>query len=395
MTTERVAGAGLHSEPSRSPSGGARHIPVLLTEVLAVLTPKDGDTFIDGTFGAGGYATALLDAADCRVLGLDRDSSALAAGSGLVEHYAGRLIIQEARFGALEAAWMERFMASRPPPAPAPSSGASRHLLPTGEGSSVSPPFPSPVGRRWREPPDEGAGAGFDVSHPPSGIVLDIGVSSMQLDEADRGFSFMRDGPLDMRMSASGPLAGASAADLVATLDADPLADILYTYGDEKRSRAIARAIIAARSEAPITTTFRLAQIVERVLGRARDDKKHPATRTFQALRIAVNDELGELERALVAAERLLGPGGKLAVVTFHSLEDRIVKNFFRERTGNTPRGSRFQPDLAAPPAPSFQFINPKPISPSEAEVLTNPRARSAQLRAVQRTAAPAWMDRA
>lgn len=333
MTTVRRA-----SQPSsldlHIASGGTRHIPVLLTEVLAVLTPKDGDTFLDGTFGAGGYASALLNAASSSVLGLDRDPTALAAAAPLIEAFAGRLTVREACFGDMAAAWVAH--------APAKS---------------------------------------------PTGIVLDIGVSSMQIDTAERGFSFMQDGPLDMRMGGD----GASAADLLATLSADAIADILYQYGDERRSRAIARIIVASRLTAPLRTTRELTRLIEKVLGPPRQAEKHPATRTFQALRIAVNDELGELRRGLAAAEALLSDGGKLAVVTFHSLEDRIVKEFFRDRTGNAPRGSRYLPSAGDQRAPSFRFVNPKPLSPGADEVLTNPRARSARLRWAVRTAAAAW----
>jgi 16S rRNA (cytosine1402-N4)-methyltransferase len=220
------------------------------------------------------------------------------------------------------------------------------------------------------------------------GVVLDIGVSSMQLDDAARGFSFMRDGPLDMRMSQDGP----SAADVVNTMDEEDLANVLYELGEERRSRAIARTIAKARGDAPITTTKQLADIVERVLGRARGDEKHPATRTFQALRIYVNDELGELERGLAAAERLLKPGGRLLVVTFHSLEDRIVKRFLQERSGKVDGGSRHLPGPAAPAAPpSFRIVNTRGFTPNKEETDANPRARSARLRVGIRTEALAW----
>jgi 16S rRNA (cytosine1402-N4)-methyltransferase len=223
------------------------------------------------------------------------------------------------------------------------------------------------------------------------GVVLDIGVSSMQLDDPDRGFSFLRDGPLDMRMSQSGP----SAADVVNTADEEDLANSLYELGEERRSRAIARTIVKARGDAPITTTKQLADIVERVLGRARGDEKHSATRTFQALRIHVNDELGELQRALDAAERLLKPGGRLLVVTFHSLEDRIVKHFLQERSGKTAGGSRYLPEPNAPTrAPSFRIVNTRGFTPNEKETDANPRARSARLRVGIRTDAPAWHAR-
>jgi 16S rRNA (cytosine1402-N4)-methyltransferase len=229
------------------------------------------------------------------------------------------------------------------------------------------------------------ASAGAERVH---GVVLDIGVSSMQLDDPARGFSFLRDGPLDMRMSQNGP----SAADVVNHMDEEDLANILFNLGEERRSRAIARAIVKARTEAPITTTKALAGIVERVLGRARGDEKHPATRTFQALRIHVNDELGELERALEAAERLLAPGGRLLVVTFHSLEDRIVKHFLQERSGKTAGGSRYLPAPSGPAsAPSFRIVNTRGFTPNKEETDANPRARSARLRVGLRTEAPAW----
>jgi 16S rRNA (cytosine1402-N4)-methyltransferase len=232
------------------------------------------------------------------------------------------------------------------------------------------------------------ASAGF--AHV-DGVVLDIGVSSMQLDEPARGFSFLRDGPLDMRMSQDGP----SAADVVNTADEEDLANILYEFGEERRSRAIARTLVKARADAPITTTKALADIVERVLGWARGDEKHPATRTFQALRIYVNDELGELQRALAAAERLLKPGGRLLVVSFHSLEDRIVKHFLQERSGKVEGGSRYLPAPKSPDhAPSFRIVNTRGFTPNKKETDANPRARSARLRVGVRTDAPAWHAR-
>jgi 16S rRNA (cytosine1402-N4)-methyltransferase len=333
MTTEDAANGGI-----RSVRGGARHIPVLISPVLKALAPKDGETFIDGTFGAGGYSRAILEAAGASVLGLDRDATAIAGAGPLLVEFPDRLKVVQTTFGAMAAAWAETY------------------------GTRVP---------------------------NPDGIVLDVGVSSMQLDQPERGFSFMNEGPLDMRMDAREGVA--SAADLVNRLAPEQLANILYVYGDEKRSRAIARTIEADRARGPIVSTGQLARLVERVLGRSKDQHRHPATRTFQALRIAVNDELGELARALAAAEALLGEGGRLAVVSFHSLEDRIVKEFLKERTGLTPRGSRFQPELAAAAAPSFRFVNQKPISPDDEEVLTNPRARSAKLRWAVRTDTPAW----
>lgn len=309
------------------------HIPVLLAEVLEELQPAAGETYIDGTFGAGGYSRAILEAADCRVVAIERDPTSFAAGQSLVAEFGGRLSLVPTTFGAMEE--------------------AAREL-------------------------------GLAQVH---GVVLDIGVSSMQLDDPERGFSFLRDGPLDMRMSRDGP----SAADVVNTADETDLADILYEFGEERRSRAIARAIVKARGEAPITTTRQLAALVERVLGRARGDEKHPATRTFQALRIHVNDELGELSAALAAAERLLAPGGRLLVVTFHSLEDRIVKRFLQERSGKTDGGSRYLPGPVAGPAASFRIVNTRGRTPNKEETDVNPRARSARLRVGLRTEAPAW----
>jgi 16S rRNA (cytosine1402-N4)-methyltransferase len=293
-----------------------------------------GETYIDGTFGAGGYTRAILEAAPCRVIAIERDPTAFANGQALVAEFGGRLSLVPETFSNMEEA--------------AASAGAER----------------------------------------VHGVVLDIGVSSMQLDDPARGFSFLRDGPLDMRMSQNGP----SAADVVNHMDEEDLANILFNLGEERRSRAIARAIVKARTEAPITTTKALAGIVERVLGRARGDEKHPATRTFQALRIHVNDELGELERALEAAERLLVTGGRLLVVTFHSLEDRIVKHFLQERSGKTAGGSRYLPAPSGPAsAPSFRIVNTRGFTPNKEETDANPRARSARLRVGLRTEAPAW----
>lgn len=310
------------------------HIPVLISEVLEQLKPAAGETYIDGTFGAGGYSRAILEAAPCHVIAIERDPTAFADGQALVAEFGGRLILVPTTFSDMEQA---------------------------------------------------AAGAGSPLV---DGVVLDIGVSSMQLDDPARGFSFLRDGPLDMRMSQDGP----SAADVVNETDEEALADILYTFGEERRSRAIARAVVKVRADAPITTTKGLADIVERVLGRARGDEKHPATRTFQALRIYVNDELAELERGLRAAERLLKPGGRLLVVTFHSLEDRIVKRFLQERSGKAPGSSRHLPGPGtATPLPSFRIVNTRGFTPNEKETDRNPRARSARLRVGIRTDAPAW----
>jgi 16S rRNA (cytosine1402-N4)-methyltransferase len=320
---------GRDVEPPDVAGGLARHIPVLVRTVLEHLALRDGGIYIDGTFGAGGYARAILAAADCRVLGLDRDQSAVANAFGLVDASGGRLTVAESRFSAL----------------------------------------------------DEAAGS-FAIT-AADGVVLDLGVSSMQLDTAERGFSFRLDGPLDMRMEAQGP----SAADVVAAAAERTLADIIFTLGEERHSRAVARAIVRARGAAPIRTTGQLADIVARVV-RARPGDIHPATRTFQALRLFVNDELGELARGLLAAERILAPGGRLVVVSFHSLEDRIVKTFLNARAG-TRAGSRHLPEVAARPA-TFTVLTRRPVGPDEAEVAANPRARSAKLRAAERTGAPA-----
>jgi 16S rRNA (cytosine1402-N4)-methyltransferase len=308
---------------------------VLLAEVLAALAPSANGRFIDATFGAGGYSAALLEAAPgTRVLAIDSDPAAVAGGRSLVEHGCGRLILLEGRFSDLDRLAKE---------------------------------------------------AGFA---PTDGVVLDIGVSSMQLDNPERGFSFQADGPLDMRMSGSGPTAG----DIVNAADEAEIADILFQLGEERRSRAIARAIVARRRERPFARTLELAELVERVLGRGKVGGRHPATRTFQALRICVNDELGQLARGLAAAERVLKADGRLAVVSFHSLEDAMVKRFLQVRTGKREGGSRHLPPGAPPERePSFRFVNPKPISPARDEIAVNPRARSARLRWAVRTGAPAW----
>jgi 16S rRNA (cytosine1402-N4)-methyltransferase len=310
---------------------------VLLPQVLQALAPQAGERCIDATFGAGGYSAALLDAAPgVRVLAIDRDPSAIAAGRALADASGGRLTLVAGRFAELD---------------------------------------------RLAE------GAGFA---PADAVALDIGVSSMQLDDPARGFSFQADGPLDMRMSGEGP----TAADVLNTAAEADIADILFHLGEERRSRAIARAIVARRREQPFACTSDLVDVVERVLGRGKPGGKHPATRTFQALRIYVNDELGELAQGLAAAERVLGPGGRLAVVTFHSLEDAIVKRFLQARAGRQAHGSRHLPPGAPPArAPSFRFVNHKPVSPTEEEIAANPRARSARLRWAVRTDAPAWPE--
>jgi 16S rRNA (cytosine1402-N4)-methyltransferase len=310
----------------------APHVPVLLRPVIDHLAPRDGGVYVDGTFGAGGYATAILGAAATRVIGIDRDASAIAGGRGLVEASDGRLTLVEGRFADLDA------LAS---------------------------------------------GLGVEAV---DGVVLDLGVSSMQLDTPGRGFSFRHDGPLDMRMGTEGP----SAADVVATANERDLADIIYNLGEERHSRAVARAIVAARRERPIVTTGALADIVGRVV-RSRPGDIHPATRTFQALRLFVNDELGELEGGLVATERILKPGGRLVVVSFHSLEDRIVKTFLAGRSG-AGGGSRHLPEMK-PQAATFRTLTRRPVTPDDAETSENPRARSAKLRAAERTDAPARAD--
>ncbi|MGE0846976.1 MAG: 16S rRNA (cytosine(1402)-N(4))-methyltransferase RsmH [Flavobacteriaceae bacterium] len=311
--------------------GPARHIPVLLGPVVEAISPRDGGLYIDGTFGAGGYSRALLDAADCRVLAIDRDPRAVREGRAMEARYAGRLTLVEGAFADLETI--------------------------AGENGF----------------------AGAD------GVMLDIGVSSMQLDEAERGFSFMQDGPLDMRMSG----AGESAADIVNDTEQGRLADILFQLGEERQSRRIARAIAARRAEQPFTRTGELAALIEKLLGRGRD-QKHPATRTFQALRIYVNAELQQLARGLGAAERILRAGGRLAVVTFHSLEDRIVKAFLALRSGARAAVSRHEPAPEAGPEATFVLTPRKAISPDAAEIAANPRARSAHLRVGERTGAPA-----
>lgn len=311
--------------------GPARHIPVLLSEAIEALSPRDGGSYIDGTFGAGGYARAILDAADCILLAIDRDPEAIAAGDPLTKQYAGKLMLARGNFGEMET-------------------------LARGEGIAAA-----------------------------DGITLDLGVSSMQIDEAERGFSFQADGPLDMRMSQS----GVSAADVVNGFAEADLAQLIALLGEERRARAIAKAIVMARQNNAIETTGALADIVARVLGRRHDDKRHPATRTFQALRLFVNGELDDLVRGLMAAERLLQVGGRLVVITFHSLEDRIVKRFLASRSGQTARPSRH-----APPAPdderepSFRLLHRRAVTPTDDEISRNPRARSARLRAGERTGA-------
>jgi len=312
--------------------GRDRHIPVLLARVIETIAPKDGAGYIDATFGAGGYSRALLEAADCRVLAIDRDPRAIAEGATLASEFADRLVLAEGLFGDLE------------------------RIVEDNEFLD------------------------------PDGIVMDIGVSSMQIDRPERGFSFQSDGPLDMRMSGEGP----SAADLVNELDERGIAEILKIYGEERRARAIARRIVAERGDAPIERTSELVALVTRVLGPGRPGDKHPATRTFQALRIAVNHELEQLALGLAAAERILPPGGRLVVVTFHSLEDRLVKRFLRARSGRAARGSRHLPPGATENrSAGFLIVNQRPLIPDNQELSTNPRARSARLRVAERTDAP------
>lgn len=312
---------------------GAPHVSVLLDEVVSALASGPGDIVVDGTFGAGGYTRAIL-ATGASVVAFDRDPS--------VQRFA-------AEFSAT-----------------ANSAADSRFRLIQDRFSQIT---------------------AYLEDASVDGVTLDLGVSSMQLDEAERGFSFMRDGPLDMRMGADGP----TAADLVNELDPVELARILYVYGEEHASRRIASFIVKRRAERPFTRTLDLAAVIERALGGRKGAKVHPATRSFQGLRIAVNAELEELEAGLAAAERVLKPGGRLAVVTFHSLEDRIVKNFLAERAGRTPGGSRHAPPVAAGAPASFQLISSKAIAPGEAELAVNPRARSSKLRAAVRTQAPVW----
>jgi 16S rRNA (cytosine1402-N4)-methyltransferase len=306
--------------------GRPPHIPVLLRPLLEAVAPVEG-AWLDGTFGAGGYARGLLEAGAARVTGVDRDPLALQMAAGWAGAYGDRLRLVAGNFSAL----------------------------------------------------DEHAGGPLD------GVVLDLGVSSMQLDRAERGFSFQKDGPLDMRMSQEGE----SAADLVNGAAEGVLADILYHYGEERASRRIARAIVEARAVEPITTTLRLAEIVAKCLPRPKPGQSHPATRSFQAIRIAVNTEFQELAEGLQAAERALKPGGRLAVVTFHSLEDRIVKRFFQIASGAEANANRYAP-AKADSAARFEMITKKAIGPDEAELAANPRARSAKLRVARRTAVPA-----
>jgi 16S rRNA (cytosine1402-N4)-methyltransferase len=309
--------------------GLTRHVPVLIEEVLRFLGPAAGGTYIDGTFGAGGYSRAILERGG-GVIAIDRDPTAIAGGAKLKEEAGDRLTLVEGRFADLD--------------------------------------------RIARELGHERV----------DGVVLDIGVSSMQLDDPARGFSFAREGPLDMRMGAEGP----TAADLVNTMEPAALARVIAVLGEEKRARAVAKAIAVAREKGPIANTMALAEIVARAVGRRGADQIHPATRTFQALRIYLNRELDELAEALAASERILGEGGRLVVVSFHSLEDRIVKRFLSDRSAILGGGSRHQPQRVVAP-PTFELITRGVVTPGEGEIRINPRARSARLRAARRTAAP------
>ncbi len=313
-----------------SPNAAAPHVPVLLDEVIAGLAVSPGETHVDGTFGAGGYTRAILEKGAAKVYAFDRDPDAITEGETLAASSGGRLTLVPERFSRMRQALSAR-----------------------------------------------------DVE-AVDGVVLDIGVSSMQLDRAERGFSFQADGPLDMRMGRDGE----SAADFLNNAPEEEIADVIYRYGDEPKSRRIARAIVAAR---PLERTGQLAEIVRKALGWHAGMKKDPATRTFQAIRIHLNEELQELEGGLEAAEQVLLPGGRLAVVNFHILEDRMVKRFLKERSGDVPSGSRHLPEqTGSRPASTFDAVG-KPVRAGEAETRANPRARSATLRAARRTSAPAW----
>ncbi|WP_428686874.1 16S rRNA (cytosine(1402)-N(4))-methyltransferase RsmH [Roseibium sp.] len=318
-------------EQSQSAGGPERHVPVLLKEVLEWLDPKEGEVVVDGTFGAGGYSRAILQRG-ATVIGIDRDPDAIAGGQDLVKQSDGHLILVPGQFANLEIHTREQGF------------------------------------------------TGVD------GVVLDLGVSSMQLDEAERGFSFLRDGPLDMRMEQAGP----SAADVVNELPVKDLIRIIGLLGEEKRATSVAHAIDKARKEKPFSRTVELANLIEKVLGRSpKKAQIHPATRTFQALRIYVNGELHQAAKALGAAERILKPGGRLVLVSFHSLEDRIVKRFFQDRTRTRGGGSRHMPEEEVPPA-TFELLTRKAVEAAAEETDANPRARSARLRAGRRTGAAA-----
>ncbi len=340
MSRARLAAKGARAPayaPGNAPGTAPGHVPVMLREVLELLAPRKGAIYVDGTLGAGGYSRALLEAAECTVWAIDRDPEAIARGRDLAERYPNRLRLIEGCFGD-----MDRLIQAR-------------------GGSAVD------------------------------GVAFDLGVSSLQLDRPERGFSFQHDGPLDMRMSAPGGTPQPTAADVVNNLPEAELADLIRRYGEERQARRVASAIVAARRDKAITRTGELADIVRRVVRRGAAGRD-PATRTFQAIRIYVNDEIGELRRGLGAAERLLAPGGCLVVVSFHSLEDRTVKAFIKERSGASAGTTRHRP--APPrrsPRPTFEPAAGTPREPTAEECATNPRARSARLRAARRTEAPAW----
>lgn len=309
----------------------APHYPVMLPEVLEALSPVEGGVYVDGTFGAGGYTRAILEAADCRVYAIDRDASAQTRCAALQETCDGRLVFLRGCFGDV------------------------RKLL------------------------------GREGVARVDGFVLDLGVSSMQLDEGERGFSFRFDGKLDMRMDQAADIP--TAADIVNAYEEGALADLIYRYGEERHARRVAKRIVARRAERGFTTTFDLADVVREAVPKSAKDRIDPATRTFQALRIAVNDELGELERALVAAAHILKSGGRLVVVSFHSLEDRLVKHYLRAHSGGGESGSRHMPERSgATGAALFELLSRKAVRPSEREVTENSRSRSARLRAALRT---------
>jgi len=305
------------------------HIPVMLQEVVDSLAPQDGQHFVDATFGNGGYSEALLKIADCTVSAFDRDPDAIRRGKPLVKKYNGRLTLIQSAFAEL--------------------------------------------------------GASFNQDNQVDGIVFDLGVCSVQLDEAERGFSFRLDGPLDMRMEQTGK----DAADIINSYSEKQIANILWQFGEEKASRRIARAIVAARSQAPILRTSQLSHIIHSVMPRPKPGQADSATRSFQALRIYVNQELDQLEQALNASQAALKPGGVLAVVSFHSLEDRIVKQFIKQQSGRSPNPNKYMPQLAEPQKALFSITSAKPTLPSDAEITTNPRARSAKLRVAYRTDEP------
>lgn len=327
--------SGVHDGAAAAGSVG-RHLPVMLHEVLEALAPRAGEVLLDGTFGGGGYSAAILDAAPgCTVWAIDRDPEAIARGAAIAARYPGRLHLVHGRFGDMLALLRDR---------------------------------------------------GASALH---GVVLDLGVSSFQLDDPARGFSFRSDGPLDMRMSASS--AGPTASDLINSLPEEEIADILFHLGEERLARRVARAIVRARASAPITTTAQLADVVRGAVPRERSGGIDPATRSFQALRIRVNDELGEIERALAGAAELLAPAGRLVVVSFHSLEDRLVKRFMADASGRVPAPSRHDPGalLQRQAAPRFRLAHAGARRPSEAEARRNPRSRSARLRTLVRLPSP------